>query len=135
MEGLTGPNRLTEAQFEAVIEAALRLLPREVGAAVENMAVIIEERPSPAERAEVGIGPHDWLFGLYRGIPLTARSFFSPGGNLPQQIILFKAELEDCCLDRTELIRQITLTLIHEVGHYLGLNEEELHHLETYVRP
>lgn len=123
--------RLTAEQFEAIISRAMDLLPPEIGRVITNMAVIVEERPTRRDLAEVGLSHWDSLFGLFRGIPITEQSFFSPGGNLPHQIVLFKAELEDHCATPAELVYEITMTLIHEVGHYLGLGEEDLIRLEA----
>lgn len=121
---------MTQTEFETVIDRALELLPPEISAAMDNIAIMVEDRPGPADFADVGLTRHDYLFGLFRGIPLTERSFFERGGHLPHQIILFKQELEDFCRSEAELVEQIILTLIHEVGHYIGLNEEELRELE-----
>ena len=60
----------------------------------------------------------------------TTAPFSLPAGELPHQIVLFQRDLEDCCPDREELSLQISLTLIHEIGHYLGLDEDELQELE-----
>ncbi len=121
---------MTQTEFEQVIKQALSLLPDEISAAMDNIAVIVEDHPTPSDLDEVGLERHDFLFGLFRGIPLSRRSFFERGGHLPHQIILFKGELEEYCRDEAELILQITLTLIHEVGHYLGLSEARLRELE-----
>lgn len=121
---------MTQTEFEKIVDRALSLVPQVIREAMDNMAIIIEERPSADDLEEVGLSAEDYLFGLFRGIPITERSFFAPGGNLPHQIVLFKGELEEACRSRRELVDQITLTLVHEVGHYLGLDEEELRELE-----
>jgi len=125
---------MTRSEFNQVVERALALLPDDIRRALDNLAVIIEDYPSPDDLAGVGLEPEDALFGLFRGQPITERSFFERGGHLPNEIILFQRELEDCCASRRELIEEITLTLIHEVGHYLGLDEEELRALEVQAR-
>ena len=118
-------------QFELAVEEALTWVPPIIRDALENLAVIVEERPSQRDREEVGLSREDYLFGLFRGIPITQRSFFERGGHLPNEIILFRGELEDCCPTEEELTLQISLTLIHEIGHYLGLNESQLRELEA----
>ena len=125
---------MTRDEFERVVEAAIGLLPREIRAALDNLVVMVEDRPSFGDVKEAGLGGGDALFGLFRGVPLNQRSFFDGGGYLPNQIILFRHELEDACRDREELTEEITLTLIHEVGHYLGLGEEEIRGLEEEAR-
>ena len=81
----------------------------------------------------MGISDDSYLFGLFRGLSLQERSFFDGSGHGPHQIVLFKEELEECCASRQELVQEITLTLLHEVGHYLGLGEDELVALEDEI--
>jgi predicted Zn-dependent protease with MMP-like domain len=122
---------MNRAEFEKVVEQALESVPPVIRQALKNIVIMIEERPSLEDVEEIGLGRDTYLFGLFRGVPITGRSFFERGGNLPNQIILYKGELEDCCPSRRDLIRQISLTLIHEIGHYLGLSEKELRRLEA----
>jgi len=121
---------MTRREFNQVVEGALALLPQVIRRTLDNLAVIVEDRPSSTELEDMGFGRDDVLFGLFKGIPLSERSFFDLGGHLPNQIILYQQELEDCCSNRGQLVEEITLTLVHEVGHYLGLNEAELRQLE-----
>jgi len=125
---------MTRDEFERVVEAAIGLLPRDIRAALDNLAVIVEDRPSLNDLYDAGLDREDVLFGLFRGVPLNQRSFFDGGGHLPNQIILFRRELEEVCRGREELTEEITLTLVHEVGHYLGLDEEEVRELEEQAR-
>ena len=122
---------MTRIEFEKVVERALEILPRRIRDALENLAIIIEDHPSAEDLEDVGLSRNDYLFGLYRGVPINNRSFFDPGGQLPHQIILFQGELEECCPDKRRLMLEITLTLVHEVGHYIGLDEDELRQLES----
>lgn len=122
--------RITRREFEDVVEETLIFLPSAIRNALQNLAIIVQDRPTVEELEEVGLRPDEYLFGIYRGVPINHRSFFSPGGELPHQIVLYQQDLEDCCPDREELLLQISLTLIHEIGHYLGLDEDELRELE-----
>lgn len=124
---------MTGERFDSIVEEAIGLLPREVRNALQNMAVIVEDHPSPETLREAGLDPRDILFGLFQGVPLTQTSYFAPGGQLPNRITLFKGELEEVCQSEEELAREIILTLAHEVGHYLGLSEEEVRGLEAEV--
>ena len=69
------------------------------------------------------------LLGLFVGVPLSEQSSFSPGGELPPGILLFKRNLERLALQPAELIEEIAITVYHELGHYLGLDEQELEDL------
>lgn len=124
---------MTRDDFNQVVEEAIGLLPEEIKNALTNLAVIVEDRPSFETVMEAGLNPNDILFGLFQGVPLPQNSFFSPGAQLPSRITLFKEELEEVCKTEEELTREIILTLVHEVGHYLGLGEEELRDLEAQV--
>ena len=122
---------MTRNEFDQVVEEAIGLLPEEIRNALDNLAVIVEDRPSPETLLEAGLEPRDILFGLFQGVPLTQNSFFSPGAQLPNRITLFKEELEEVCRNEEDLTREIILTLVHEVGHYLGLGEKEIRELEA----
>ena len=124
---------MTRQHFERIVEEAIGLLPREIRDALQNLAVIVEDRPTRETLQEVGLSPNDILFGFFQGVPLPQTSFFSAGAQLPNRITLFKEELEEVCRSEEELTREIILTLAHEVGHYLGLDEEELRALEDEV--
>lgn len=89
------------------------------------MAVIIEEEPTTEQLAEAGLGPEDTLFGLYSGIPLTQRTS-DYGMVLPDRIIIFRRPLLEQCRSEKELLEEVRRTVLHEVGHYFGLSEEEL---------
>lgn len=122
---------MTDLQFDLIVEEAIRLLPDRISRAIENLAVIVEDRPTLEDLDELGLSRDQLLFGIFRGSPISERSFFDPQGRLPNQIILFKEELEDGCPTEEILQREIIMTLVHEVGHYLGLGERELRELEA----
>ena len=125
---------MTRDRFNQVVEEAIGLLPESVRNALNNLAVIVEDRPTFETLQDAGLHPDDILFGLFQGIPISQNSFFSPGAQLPNRITLFKEELEEVCRTEEELAREITMTLVHEVGHYLGLGEGALRELEAQVK-
>jgi predicted Zn-dependent protease with MMP-like domain len=97
---------------------------------MQNLALIVEDEPAPALLHEMEIDPPDTLFGLYQGIPLPERSA-SHGNALPDVITIFQGPIEDECGDDEDDIRAVIgETLIHEVGHYFGLSEEEIEAIE-----
>lgn len=96
---------------------------------MQNIAIVIEDEPSALLRAEMELDDDDSLFGLYMGTPLTERQW-AQGNTLPDRIVLFQRTHEEEAADENELIISIGETLIHEIGHYFGLSEEEIEHIE-----
>ena len=116
--------RVSRDEFEALVDRALRQLPPEFAELLENIAVVIEDEPCPEDLAEFDDLGDDELLGLYRGVPLTERdSFYSA---LPDQVAIFRGPLTRICRDRRELIREVRDTVVHELGHYFGLSDEEM---------
>jgi predicted Zn-dependent protease with MMP-like domain len=112
---------MDKENFEALVAQALNGLPDEFRERLANIAIIVEDRP-PQE-------PHDGLLlGLFHGIPRTEKSVFfaSP----PDRIFLYQRNIEAVCASEAEVRRQVRATLLHEVGHYFGLSEDELRGLE-----
>ncbi|MBI2848667.1 MAG: metallopeptidase family protein [Chloroflexi bacterium] len=108
-----------------LVRKALRRLPRHIRDRLVNVAVVVEEEPSQAQRTEMGLGPEDTIFGLYSGIPLTERTA-EYGLVVPDRIIIFRRPLQQWCRSEAELMEEVRRTVIHEVGHYFGLGEEAL---------
>jgi predicted Zn-dependent protease with MMP-like domain len=120
---------MTRQQFEQQVAEALAGLPRRFRKAMSNIAIIVEDEPSPDLLDEMEIDPPDTLFGLYHGTPLTERGW-SHGNALPDRILLFQGPHEREAEDEDDLVASITETLIHEIGHYFGLSEEEIEDIE-----
>jgi len=103
-------------------------LPPDVQAFLDNVAIIIEEEPSPDHREDADLGPDDELFGLYQGVPRTERnSAYSMV--TPDRITIFAGPLDRACSTRREFEDQIRITVLHEVGHHLGYDEAGLESL------
>ena len=119
--------RMGREDFEAVVVKALEDLPEDLAEAIENVAVTVEEEPTIDDLVAVGLDPElDTLFGLYQGVPLPERGPSTYGLDLPDRIVVYRLPLLEFCRDRRELLREIRDTVIHELGHYFGLPEEEL---------
>jgi predicted Zn-dependent protease with MMP-like domain len=115
--------------FDALVADALAGIPSQFREALANLAISVESEPSPALLREMEIEPPDTLLGLYQGTPLTERGA-SYGNALPDRILLFQGPLERASEDEDDLIVAIGETLIHEIGHYFGLSEEEIEEIE-----
>jgi len=121
---------MTRQQFRALVDEALSTIPERFRNAMRNIAIVVEDEPSPDQLADVGIEPPDTLLGLYEGIPLPERDW-AHGNTLPDKITLFQGPIEDSSEDEDDLVIAIGETLIHEVGHYFGLSEEEIEEIEA----
>jgi predicted Zn-dependent protease with MMP-like domain len=96
---------------------------------MKNLALVVEDVPSPALLEEMEIDPPDSLYGLYQGTPLPERTW-AYGNTLPDRITIYQQPIEEDCEDEDEVRAVIGETLIHEVGHYFGLSEEEIQEIE-----
>ncbi len=98
---------------------------------MKNIVILIEDEPSSQLLADMDVEPPDTLFGLYQGTPLTERSW-GYGNTLPDSILLFQGPHEREAADDDDLVASIGETLIHEIGHYFGLSEEQIEDIEEH---
>lgn len=120
---------MTRDEFLACVDEALLLIPQRFRDAITNVAIVVEDEPSPAQLDDVGIEPPDTLLGLYEGTPLPERQW-AHGNTLPDKVTLFQFPIEDASADDEDVVVAIGETLIHELGHYFGLTEEEIEAIE-----
>jgi len=116
---------MTNREFVRLVREAYLEMPPHVIQALDNIDVVVEEWPGPDEQDL--IGEDGTLFGLYQGVPMTEREGGDP--MLPDRIVIYRQPILRSCSSRTEAEREIKVTLWHEVGHYMGLNEDDLHRL------
>jgi len=116
--------RKRQLRFEALVREALADLPEQFRQRLQNVAVVIEDRPSPGLLRTLGMPPDSPLFGLYEGVPLTVRG--DAGSVLPDRITIFREPIERTCRTRAEVKREVRDTVIHEVAHYFGLSDAEI---------
>jgi predicted Zn-dependent protease with MMP-like domain len=115
---------LGRGAFERLVEEALDQLPEEFAELLENVAVVVEEEPAPEVLDEMGMDPEEELFGLYLGVPMPERG--SDYQALPDRIALYRGPILRYCRDRREVIQEVRDTVVHELGHYFGLDDEEM---------
>jgi predicted Zn-dependent protease with MMP-like domain len=117
-------------RFERLVENAVRTIPKRFRDVVQNLAIVVEDEPPADVLEEMEIEPPDSLFGLYHGTPLTERTA-GYGNTLPDRISLYQGPIEDACETDDEIVECVGETLIHELGHYFGLSEEEIEEIEN----
>ena len=120
---------MDQKKFERLVAEAVASIPRRFRDAMSNLAIVVEDEPSPDLLADMEIDPPDTLLGLYQGLPLTERRW-DYGNMLPDRILLFQGPLERESEDEADLVVAIGETLIHEIGHYFGLSEEQIEEIE-----
>lgn len=120
---------MTRAEFEALVETALKHLPRSFKEKMGNIAVVVEDWADEETLREMGIEPPDTLYGLYRGVDLTRRDS-SYGNVLPDTIHIYQGPIEEDCEDEEEMAELVRDVTIHEVGHYFGLDDETMEDIE-----
>ncbi len=106
--------------FEELVGYALDMIPDELAKMIANVVVLIEDDSPPDSPT---------LLGLYRGIPLTERGSATYSGFLPDSITIYRRPILSICHSYEQVIRQVRITVAHEVGHYFGIEEDRLHDL------
>ena len=115
---------LDDNEFGRLVEQALDDLPEEFAAALENVAVVVHDEPDPEVLADYGFDPEEELLGLYEGVPLPLRDSFYEA--LPDRISIYRGPLLRMCTTREELAAEVRDTVVHELGHYFGLEDGEM---------
>ena len=112
---------VTPERFEELVGEALDSIPEELGRLMDNVAVFVEEQRSP------------WLLGLYEGVPLTNRGhhYGTPynGLPMPDRITIFRRPILRRCRDEDDVVRQVRVTVVHEVAHHFGIDDDRLREL------
>lgn len=120
--------RVSDEQFHDYVNEALTKLPKEHVKNLKNVALIVEDFPSPEQRQKLNLHERQTLLGLYEGVPLSQRQGVQK--TLPDKITLFKLPIESQSNDLAELKEQIRHTLWHEIAHYYGLDHPAIKALE-----
>ena len=120
------PEEIDEVGFRAAAAEALENIPRSIREYVEDVPILVEDYPSRELLTQENVSPQ--ILGIYFGVPRTEAELSAQQTELTR-VVLFKKNLEKVCRDREDLIEQIQITLRHEVGHHLGLSEEDLERL------
>ena len=119
------PHHVSKAHFASLVERALAGLPAPFSKVLEEVPVEIRNRPTRRELRELGLDEDELLLGVYHGRPLTERSV-EDSGRLPDVIYIFQEDVELACDSEEELVREVRTTVLHEIGHHFGMDEEDL---------
>jgi predicted Zn-dependent protease with MMP-like domain len=112
---------MSEEEFEDAVSDALDAVPTQLTDLMDNVVVLVEEEPPQGE-------PDD-LLGLYDGTPLTERDSWWAAGALPDRILIFRGPTLRMCGDRDEVVREVAVTVVHEIAHHFGIDDDRLHEL------
>jgi predicted Zn-dependent protease with MMP-like domain len=113
-------------EFERLVEKALDGLPEQFARMLDNVVIAVEDEPSEEDLVSVGLDPEkDDLLGLYEGVSQYDRGM-DYGGVLPDRVVLFRLPILWICETRDEVVKEVTDTLVHELGHHFGLGEDDM---------
>ena len=118
---------ISREQFEGLVRRALFQLPSDVKNHLENVDIVVDESASAAQLVGTGIENKMELLGLYEGIPLTERYGYDLV--LPDKITLFQKPIETICETQEQITEEIRMTIVHEIAHHFGIDDDRLHSL------
>jgi predicted Zn-dependent protease with MMP-like domain len=117
---------VSDAEFEELVRQALDTLPEPYAGLMENVAVVVEEKAPREVLADLDIDDENELLGLYHGLSIDKESFFQVGGNLPARISIYRKPILRICRTKQEVVREVRDTVVHEIGHHFGLDDDEM---------
>ena len=118
---------LVHAPFERLVERALAGIPSPFREALAEVAIVIDDEPSAQQRRDNELAGDDMLYGLYEGVPRT--EYGADWSGVPNRITLFRLPLEEDFADPAELAHEVRITVIHELAHHLGIDDDRLDEL------
>lgn len=116
---------VSQQEFEKLVERALEEIPRQFLDLLENIAIAVEDEPATTDLEEGEIDEEGELLGIFRGVPSIHQSWES-FGELPGEIVLFRGPILRCCESREQVVEEVRDTVVHELGHYFGLDDHEM---------
>ncbi len=122
-----GPEDDALVAFQELVDSALDSVPPPFSRALDEVAVVVEDEPSAAQRRDLGLRPGEDLYGLFEGVART--EWGADYAAIPNKITLFRLALEEDFPDDADLEDQVRVTVLHELAHYLGIDDERLHEL------
>jgi predicted Zn-dependent protease with MMP-like domain len=124
---------MNRENFASLVRTAVEALPEEFLRRLENIAVVIDDSPTPAQLRKAGIRHGKVLLGLYEGVPLTKRGH-NYGLVPPDKITIFQKSIESVCRNEAEIAAEVQRVVQHEIAHYFGLGDARLYEIEEQKR-
>lgn len=117
---------VSESEFETLVRQALDGLPEPYARLLDNVAVVVEDHAPPEVLEDLEIDDENDLLGLYHGLSQDKESFFQAGGHLPARISIYRRPILRVCRTREEVVQEVRDTVVHEIGHHFGLDDDEM---------
>ncbi len=126
MPGPRHPVTVSPEEFDQWVQEALAGLPAPFAALADEVSIVVEEEPSAEVLQEFELESEDDLLGLYQGVSINEASFFQPAGELPARIAIYRGPILRLCRTKDEVIHEVRDTVVHELGHHVGLDDEDM---------
>lgn len=126
MTGSRQPLTVSPEEFDQWIQEALAGLPAPFASLADEVSIVVEEEPSAEILQEFELESEDDLLGLYHGVSIDETSFFQPAGELPARIAIYRGPILRLCRTKDEVIHEVRDTVVHELGHHVGLDDEDM---------
>jgi predicted Zn-dependent protease with MMP-like domain len=120
------PMIVSPEEFDRWIQEALAELPPRFAALANEVSIVVEEEPSSEVLRDLELESEDDLLGLYQGVPIDQTSFFQPAGELPARVSIYRGPILRLCRTKAEVIQEVRDTVVHELGHHVGLDDDEM---------
>jgi len=117
--------KISQDEFDRIVKRAIGRIPTDIRRHLDNMLISVRDRAAPELLEEMGLPPDEPLLGVYEGVPLPERSVADPP-LYPDAVVLFQEAIEAICDTVEDVEREIEITVVHEIAHFLGMGEEEL---------
>lgn len=115
---------MRRSRFRRLVERALDEIPDELADRMDNVVILLRNQPTAEELETLGLSPRHTLLGLYVGRPLTSRGWY--GETLPDRIMIYQQPIESICRSEDEVVEQVRETVLHEVAHHFGIDDDRL---------
>ena len=117
---------VSSEEFESLVRQAVQSVPEPYKKYLENVTVVVEDEPSAEVLEDLELESEDDLLGLYTGTAVGAESFFDPAGRLPARVEIYRGPILRLCRSKEAVIQEVRDTVVHEIGHHFGLEDEEM---------
>lgn len=118
-------------RFEQLVAKAIESLPEEILERLENIDIVVANKPTPEQRRYEDIGRGELLLGLYEGVPLTKRTY-GYTGVVPDKITIFQQPIESVCKNDNQIVEEVQRVVRHEIAHHFGIDDDRLEELGKY---